>query len=150
MDLKKVKIANLLGKIEGRLHMINGNEKDVAYIQQQIKLIQEVSEMLPASPQPKPDEWKSQGELFKIKDMCNAHLINTIKYLLRNKETERQDAIRAGYMISGGLSGEMARYQIECSIQDLEETDAHKILLDECPPYSNMIKEASRRCLLWT
>lgn len=79
----------------------------------------------------------AKGEKIHIKDMSNAHLVHTIRYLERKKRDAELEAFEA----AAYLNGEMASYYMEGEAQNLIDQSVG----DVWPIYDDMVDEAGRR-----
>jgi len=77
--------------------------------------------------------------------MDDSHLINTVKFLERNGDKDRQVALNAALRMSCMLSGEMASECIESNIEMLMDEDGGELFFP--PIYENLILELMRRDL---
>jgi hypothetical protein len=91
--------------------------------------------------------WKTKdGQVLKIKDMTDSHLLNAINFLRRKAPEMKQFQITLLERMLSFMDGEMAIYDIENKIDRLEETGELE-LLEYNSPYSTMLWHAKRRGL---
>ena len=81
----------------------------------------------------------AKGEKIHIKDMSNAHLVHTIRFLERKKRDNELDAFEA----AASMNGEMASYYLEGEAHSLLD----KSVGDVWPIYDDMVNEAESRGL---
>lgn len=87
--------------------------------------------------------WQTrEGKKVRICDMDDAHLENTIRFLERAAEAQRESALTSAYLVESMLQGEMALVSIESEINRLEESDPSEFLPDV---YEAMLLERQRR-----
>lgn len=97
----------------------------------------------------KASEWKTKsGQVLKIKDMTDSHLLNTIRFLERAGEKQMQQEIAAAWSCLSSLQGEMATFYCEQDIDRLEETTLEDWLNMTNPKYNRLVAEAEKRKLL--
>jgi hypothetical protein len=90
--------------------------------------------------------WQMQdGKKVRVCDMTDKHLLNTIRYIERNVDRIRWDAVHQGYLCLSGMQGEEAINSIEDAIASLESDEAE--IGEFCPIYDDMVAEAERRKL---
>lgn len=92
--------------------------------------------------------WKTKdGEIIKIKDMADSHLINSIKFIERNAE-RYVNGMKDFYLSCPPPNGEMANDCFETKfveVMNLEPED----LCNENTKYRAMVKEAKSRKLVY-
>lgn len=76
--------------------------------------------------------WQTkEGELVKIEEMTDGHLLNAVWMMLRIGAKKRSEALRLGYSLVAGMQGEMAVDDMERGILRYEEMDAED-MAEEC------------------
>ena len=93
--------------------------------------------------------WKTKdGKEIRIKDMTDIHLFNTIKFVEKIAESQREELLFSGYSSLCEVHGEMAEYAIESSLNEVRLMSIEEFASDEYPVYRYLKNEAKKRKLL--
>lgn len=92
--------------------------------------------------------WKTKdGEIIKIKDMADSHLINSIKFIERNAE-RYVNGMKDFYLSCPLPNGEMANDYFEQEFDEVMELETND-LLQKSAKYKAMVKEAKSRKIVY-
>jgi hypothetical protein len=100
------------------------------------------------------NSWRTAaGEIIKIKDMSDSHLVNTIRFIKKSAIKNMRQELSAAYCVSMVLTGEHAQDACDQSIEEMEdilsESGEYSIedILERSARFKRMIKEADKRRL---
>ncbi len=98
-----------------------------------------------------PEKWKTKwkskdGQVIRIKDMTDTHLLNTARFLLKQAQIIINRNIEQYY---SGMQpqGEMAEIEFDRELSAWESMTPEDYLEEECPAFENMVKELEKRGL---
>lgn len=94
---------------------------------------------------PAKSTWTTKnGEVIKIRDLTDSHLLNIINMLIRSAAARHQQEISAAWSALAGTRGEMAEYYLEQDINRLEDMSPLEFLYNQ-EGFEQLVAEAHFR-----